>query len=124
MKPNKPALRRVVKMLRNWPFKDQKFAIDDWRREADCGTACCAVGGAAQLPWFLARGLSAVRPSPDAHFFKLQFGGYEDWEAAEEFFGLTEEQAAHLFSEDAYKSRNPKRETVAKRIEAFLEGAA
>jgi hypothetical protein len=128
-KMKKDRLERLAKELRNFARRKKtnlKFDLgswvdttDDYRHEdptvvargalnADnyCGTTACACGLAALIPEFNKKG------------FKLQLDTwgdlatitYKDWEgfaAAEEFFGLTDREAAFVFHPSYYDDLDP-----------------
>lgn len=78
--PNVEALLKVVEILEATP--DELIDLSSWT----CLTTACAIGHAAQHPWFIERG------------FKLSPGGspllcldgeqFFYWDAVEQFFGL------------------------------------
>lgn len=72
----------------NLPSRSQDYALD-------CGTVGCAVGLAMLLPEFRAEGLMIVNISP---FFENR----SQWSAVAKFFGVSIEEAQHLFSVNAY----------------------
>lgn len=83
-----------------------------------CGTAACAVGYAMLLPEFQEQGLTMQYNAP-------YFMGLRKWSAVEEFFGLYEFNAFHLFHPDEYRdeggySYNPTPAQVAQRIRDFV----
>jgi hypothetical protein len=99
------------------------FNLSDWRCETACGTVCCAIGDACDIPEFQAQGLVATQHRYSARTLCPQFAGFfRGWGAVEEFFGLGAFQARYLFSGDDYPNRNdtPPSE-VAARIRAFVK---
>jgi len=82
-----------------------------------CKTAACAVGWATTIPAFRRAGLTT-----DSSGWPIysEWGGFN---AAEQFFGLTEDDALHLFA-SSYRYRLAdltRPTTVARRIREFVE---
>lgn len=103
-----------------------RFDMDAWLREsADCGTAACGVGCAMLSPWFQKQGLE-TRKTRDWRGRMIQapaFGRKLGWKAVQAFFGISEDEAVHLFDPFRY-DRNPTPKQVARRIRAFVRGNA
>ena len=121
-------LEQVVRVLRELP-KEKRFQLDCWNI---CGTVACAAGWAASDPWFRRRGfkLKQVRGlyGGSAQFFDVEDGRpeYEPacgklraFDAVEYFFGMTDDEAADLFSEDGY--RRGSKYDVIRRLESFIK---
>lgn len=113
---NVERLQQMVAMLRGLPPTHHiGFDLTDWH----CGTAACAVGHACLSPWFQAEGLSLRQ---DWGGVTPMFGDFDGWEAVEKFFGLSNDDAEHLF----YRWKYPKygvdttAPEVADRIEQFI----
>lgn len=112
-------LQHLITILQGVP--PDRFNLAAWK----CGTTACAVGWACLAPEFNKQGLTFRGPGPvyskpDAEPDEF----YTHWRAVEEFFGLTEVQAWHLFTEHAYASiPNPVPQDVADRITALLKGS-
>ena len=94
--------------------KGTSFSLSTWLKfderkgpAIECGTEACAVGLACLTPELQAQGLRYIRVSyahddQQGPYAVPAFGTARDWEAVEEFFGLTDEEAFHLFNQDAY----------------------
>ena len=79
--PNVEALLKVVEILEATP--DKAVDLQSWT----CGTTACAIGHAANHPWFAERGLKLNRlGSPVFHQVNEEM---ISWDAVEEFFDLT-----------------------------------
>lgn len=118
MKPNLPALRRVVKLLQAPLPKGVKFSMWTWKNE--CGTAACACGLAASAPWFIKRGFK-LRSRSMCHDFNIVYKRKQNMNAAQAFFGIRYEDALHLFSAGGYPAAKPvTRAAVVRRIEDFI----
>lgn len=112
----KDRLLKVAEILED--VKPSLFDISCWfDRETGnaCNTVACALGWAAQHPWFMARGLCL--DGENEPYFNGNYGEY----AAEEFFDITHTQAAYLFMPDGYSGLNPSVRRVIKRIRKFVE---
>lgn len=98
MQPNLEALRQVVRVLENLP--EEKFNMNYVMRIASdeeinlgCGTVGCAIGWAAEDPWFTQRGF--VMPQLSAFVFS---------EEIRKFFFLESRDVARLFYSAGYRS--------------------
>ena len=79
--PDVEALLKVVEILEATP--DKAVDLQSWT----CGTTACAIGHAANHPWFAERGLKLNRlGSPVFHQVNEEM---ISWDAVEEFFDLT-----------------------------------
>ena len=80
--PNVEALLKVVEILEATP--DEAVDLQSWT----CGTTACAIGHAANHPWFIERGLklSGLGGYPVFHQVNEE---KISWDAVEEFFDLT-----------------------------------
>lgn len=120
---NRERLSQMVTMLRGLPEDGPVgFNLEHWvDDEAPCGTAACAIGHACLSPTFNEQGLmlhrATIYPGP-------KFKKHTGWAAVEEFFGLSEPSAKHLFLGDNYPDGDitPPAD-VADRIESFLANA-
>lgn len=107
-------LLQVVRVLDELP-PEKRLDMDQWYK---CGTVACALGWSAADPWFIKRdfklGLYMGIKLPR---YRNEIGGT----AAALFFGISVESSRALFFPGGYKSRNPRRTTVAKKIRAFVK---
>jgi hypothetical protein len=99
-------LRTLYAVLDGIP--DRKLKLNSWRNyrgeawgtRADevlfhaCHTAACAVGWACAYPPFKEQGLSFLRGLP---FYREEVYSHEGWDAVEEFFSLTSDEATDIF---------------------------
>lgn len=112
--------KRLLRVARLLDKLTKPFNLVSWKSTIDpCGTACCAVGWAAQDKWFNERGLSI---SKGRHMQAPQYKGRKGWAAVQQFFHLTLFEAEKLFSSLHYKPEdihNPK--AVADRIRKFVK---
>ncbi len=125
-------LAKLATLLMTVP--DKHFDMSVWRDGEDCGTAACAVGHAAMDPWFNARGLKLQKRnklmSRPGHswipFFQGRTRKYLSLKAAQAFFGLSYEDAGHLFLPRKYRNEglDVKPSTVARRIRTLLKKQA
>ena len=97
--------------------------------EVDCGTKACAFGLMALSKEFAADGLKAeyIPSSWNAQLVMLvpKFGNVTGFTAAEDFFGITDSDAAYLFDPSNYRNTPTEAEgelEVAERIEQFCNG--
>ena len=120
-------LLKLAKFLKTIP--DEKFDIGIWKTERKCGTVCCAVGWATNIPEFNRLGLISIKHNFDVFDYRIQFrpknksedarikrlkrvsddfgfmvgdGGYE---AGMMFFGLNDEQFTRLFMPEGYTKK-------------------
>ena len=110
-KLHKERLLQVVRVLEELP-KEKRFSLKFWY---ECKSAACAVGWAAQDPWFVRRGLKL-------HPGHRNYPVYSDChgiEAAQKFFGLKMYQFSELFEAVSYG--NPTKRNVIARIKKFVE---
>lgn len=110
-------LQQLVRVLEQ--VRDEKRPFDmEWWADAfdppsittpvnECGTASCAAGWAARDPWFRRRGFDMGREKSWWGFWRpavvLKKKGritHRGFEAAIEFFALTQEEASDLFGEN------------------------
>jgi hypothetical protein len=81
----------------------------------DCGFAGCAIGWAAQGRLF-----PGLRYSNDGDTFTFQGDDADGFQIAERLFDIGAGGSMHLFSRAAYTAKNPRPQTVAKRIRKFV----
>lgn len=96
----------------------RQFNLNVWydAGRLDCGTACCAVGEAAQIPELKRLGLGLT---PGAWGKTPTFKKVVSWSAVEKFFRISEEDAEHLFSATRYAAGATSKD-VAARIRMFV----
>ena len=95
-----------------------KFNIETWA--GPCG---CALYHAGRMPEFVKLGFDGEflpQYLPTESTKRVPVGRYTGWQAAEAFFELSSDETAHLFSEDAYRTK-PGPKDVAARIRAFVK---
>jgi hypothetical protein len=118
MKPNIEALQQVVRVLKTVEPKD--FCLGSWT----CGTAACAIGHAAQDPWFIERGLqigvTSYNYDGDEERCPVQEDGNSGWPAVGDFFNLSQKSAFYLFNELKY-NHDVTVQDVITRIEEFIQ---
>jgi hypothetical protein len=114
--PNVEALLKVVEVLEATP--DEAVDLQSWT----CGTTACAIGHAAQDPWFIERGFKLVNNTSPYYFDRKTIDHTWTWLAIERFFALETKQAASLFSFYSYKSSKDisSRQQVINRIREFV----
>ena len=112
---------------------DDEFNMSTWGR-LNCGTSACAMGQAAFHPRLRAEGLRLrlVQPDPELSgitqvnvqaVYKTDTDTFENEEAGEKFFGLTQPQAWWLFGDCYGKSlEEVTRKEVMRRITLLLAG--
>jgi len=71
-----------------------------WRKQIECGTTACAVGLACLSGQFAADGLCYLI-NDDGQLLPM-YDEVNNWEAVEQFFGLSRKQAHRLFYEGSY----------------------
>lgn len=82
----------------------ERFDMAAWAKRTTCGTVCCAVGHACDIPEFAAAGLELWWPDGGHMVGKraeIQFGSSREC-AVSLFFGITDSQVAWLFTEEEY----------------------
>lgn len=113
----KDRLLKVAEILED--VKPSLFDIRGWidyDENKPCRTSACAMGWAAQHPWFRARGLYVTRDG--LPYFRSDGGT----DAASSFFEITKLQAYYLFMPEGYSGGgNPSVRRVIKRIRKFVE---
>lgn len=126
-------LAHLAQVLRQPLPKNVGFSLNQWRDEGSewevasdyqdnvCGTVCCACGLATMHPELEYMGLFW------SDYKGIQFVPVESWnvlsswEAIEECFNLTKEEAAYLFRNDSYSNVSATSpDEVADRIDEFI----
>lgn len=99
-------------MLKNHEtiFPEVTFDMDFWHQPLECGTAACAFGSACS--YFKELEIHGGIPF---------FGELIEYEAAEAFFEITEEQAEYLFDPNSYEEWTVSRSEVIERIKELLK---
>jgi hypothetical protein len=98
--------RRLLKLaafLEKLPterFNYQFWVGKDWEGKADlsCGTTACALGWATTMPEFRRLGLQLVKLNSNYAFVVSARTGASAFGAAQEIFGLDQDESAYLFS--------------------------
>jgi hypothetical protein len=83
----------------------ERFHMEAWGVRADCGTTCCAVGHACDIPEFKALGLHLWWPSvePDDHQkAEPALNGERGSDVVASFFDISSEDVDYLFTEEGY----------------------
>lgn len=87
----------------------------------ECGFAACACGHAGLDKWFRQRGFMIELSNIYGTYYQdLTYKGHAGFDAAQEFFGLTVQEAEHLFMDRRTKAQNT-RGAVASRIREFVK---
>ena len=106
-------LSQVIRVLEELP-KEKRFNMGYWMK---CGTAGCAIGWAANEPWFTRRGLKLVPNQDwDQHYLPA-YRGSEGFCAVGDFFDLDLGGAEELFEG---REGNLTRRQVIANIKRFL----
>lgn len=116
---NTERLEKMIEMLHDIP--KARFDMANWVGN-DCGTVACAIGHAAQHPWFRKQGLH-LSPPKLGEFIPL-YKRRENWEAVTAFFDIKDEDAEYLFDGWSYAScmrGKPGPAEVIARIRELLE---
>lgn len=103
---NPEAFENLLRVLENIP--EDQFDLGEW----ECGTKACAIGWAARDAWFQDQELHLTASDP---IFKNLFG----WDAVENFFQISKNQAVYLFSINSYKE-DQSLSAVISRIKDFI----
>lgn len=112
-RPNFDRLRQLYYLLAT--VKPEELDLDEWY----CGTSACAVGHAALDFEFRKQGFFLTT---SGYGFYPVYRGFESWDAICAFFGLTQDQALHLFTRERY-DRKPTPEDVRRRIKEILDAS-
>jgi hypothetical protein len=115
-KLHRDRLLQVARVLRELP-KGKRVDMGTWK---ECDSVACAIGWAAQHPWFTRRGFRL-----DEDDDPVNKNGDICSMATMQFFGLSGQEDYRLFWPSQYE--NPTldiRRRVIKRIEKFVEDAA
>lgn len=133
---NRRRLRAAAKYLRNLKLPpNATFDMTAWGVHNDdhrpglndCGTAACGWGWIAMSPTAQKAGVRVVwgREIPWRPYTirRIRFAGKSDpLEAAEKYFGISPDDAAHLFMPWCYpRSSNIRPSHVARRLEALAD---
>jgi hypothetical protein len=111
-------LRKLAKCLDH--VKPEQFRMSTWwagKPLPGCGTAACALGHACTIPEFYVLGLRLKLKCTCQYCtnaFIPVFKGMKSFEAAERFFGITQQEARDLFTSNSMRGDTPKQ--VAARI--------
>lgn len=114
---NRERLEHLKEILAKVP--EDEFDMDHWTpaeaERYDCGTACCALGWAAQDPQFNDEGLSIVG-------CWIEYNDAHDMKAGMWFFELNYEKASHIFLPSRYVNTSVTPQDVISHIDDVLEG--
>lgn len=101
---NTERLKHLITILAAVP--PEKLVMEVWSSPHHwCGAAACAFGWAAQDPVFNKQGLTLVKPANSwamPTYYSKQVIHAEGFGAAVWFFGISYDQAYHLFDPDLY----------------------
>lgn len=90
-----------------------------------CGTTACALGWAGSMPEFRKRGLKLIwdKDHPNSHVMFTDRDGerYFGEIAGEAFFGLTENEAYHLFIPESYAAETMPLSQYRRRLRKFID---
>lgn len=115
----KKRLLKLAEKIKKIPTRQFDLGLIAKKRE--CGTVCCAIG---YCPIVFPRNFKYVDEYGDGEL-EVQLKGTNDvnFDAAEKFFGLTNDEAYFLFMPTKYETgaRTPAK-VVARRIENFANG--
>lgn len=108
--------------LGSWSISERRRGGFLWLQKNECHTAACAIGLACTSGAFASEGLR-YRLLRGSDTICPVFGAADNWDAVEEFFGLTTKQASHLFDQDSYKCSvgEAAARSVAHRIRAMVK---
>lgn len=104
----------VLEAVKADPAKAREFDIETWSTETPaCGTHYCACGWATTDPILAAEGLHLVANSlnPASPSKQIAYGDERDFEAVRHFFGITYDEADHLFYGENYRDPDDEDET-------------
>ena len=105
-------LQQVVRVLES--DLPGKFDIKTFK----CGSAGCALGWAAQDPWFIRRGFKLQHDNGDRYVVTYQKLGSLD--SASDFFQISRLQATNLFYACGYYNEPSKNEVIS-RLKSFIK---
>lgn len=127
--------RRLLKLAEHLEtgVPRKRFNMNFWKREAGCGTVCCAMGHGVSVPSLRRAGLKFLftelwqdNDDDEERDYTVVCNGQEGLSAAEEVFGISFDQAEYLFMPmsysaelDSFQPITPK--IVARRIRKFVE---
>lgn len=97
-------LNKLLYLMENHKevFPEIKFAIYTWKSVERCGTAACALGSAACYPPFKKAGLKMSNEYDLPEYTTSDGELHEEVDAGREFFGITDDEACHLFLPSFY----------------------
>lgn len=109
-----------------------RFDLSEWAQGKvsentppnECGTVCCAVGFAMQHKPFNDQGLGiryTFDHDMDANVSTPKYLAESNWNAVENFFGLTPHEAKYCF-QDSWYQENPTPLDVSNHIQDILDG--
>lgn len=111
-------LTRIADLAENLPFAralnpsmPTSFHLGKW----GCGSVACLVGHAVYDRWFNEQGLTLAMTGT----LSPQYAGVQGWPAVCVFFGLTDDEARHLFAAASYDDPTDAK-SVASRIREFV----
>ncbi len=128
-------LNQLVRVLREVRDENRFFNLNVWARkncnttvetdlpEGVCKTVACAIGWAAQDPWFRRRGFCLVNKNSLGDWYpRFKFRGETktSWSAINAFFDTTTYTSDKLFSGREYPS-DYTIETVIDRVETYIK---
>ena len=105
-------LEQVVRVLVELP-PEKKFRLNSWMI---CDTTACAGGWAGMDPWFRRRGFKTKK---HRNVYSVECQGLYSVDACKVFFGLTRNQAHHLFMPHQY-GRDKSKRAVTRRLKALI----
>lgn len=128
MKPNLPALRRLLVLLRapELPRGIDQFDMTRWKNlTTSCGTSACAAGLAASDGWFRKRKLYIRSNIYSCNLGHPAFRRKVGYDAVEAFFRLSTVTTHYIFSPFRYRGQygtwtDIPRSAVAKRVAAVI----
>src|SRR5690242_9806699 len=95
-------INRLWKLTKHlMKVKKREFNLGTWKSERECGTTACACGHACSIRSFRRAGLHLI-PAGWGDFV-LRYRGFRSFDAAAEFFELSEHEAEFLFSPSRYE---------------------
>lgn len=90
-----------------------------------CGTTACALGWAGSMPEFRKRGLKLIwdKEWQEGEVFLTESDGYKLYgeDAGAEFFGLTHEEACHLFIPDNFEDEHMPLTQYRRHLRRFID---
>jgi hypothetical protein len=112
----KDRLLKLAEFLETKQFnEEEKFDLNIWKEEDECGTAACAIGWSASI--FKDEGLKIIKGN--MRYIPV-YELFRKWEAVENFFEISHEETLTLFSARSYYPSN-NHLAVVKRIREFVK---